>query len=851
MFKSRGCGTPSRTESYWPTATILPHGSWKSTSSESSSDHTLSLSHDEGDRLALELKNLKVLSQHTELTAPALQSFNLDLQSVVKLSLKEGSEGHAAGILNLFLSVGAIYKKLHSRADRVSYGHEMLDNLPNLQLPEDFFYLADLLISRRPTNYDIANVLHTIGLIIRYDGASALNQSIVKSIITLYNMLSDKNFLSHITVREISLSLDCMGSIALSGKLEGQTLDLGLFSLLETSRIIDTDTANAYIESVYFSVFALGFIASKNVSCNQIDSSIFDRLFDRIRYLETDKISSVISSLGHLAKANMLRGPLYTAWLNRWLSSVDVSRASPSLKDAAKIFYGLGQLYKARILAQPIDIDLIQKFFNYRHDAVISISDTSRIMHSLGLMAQAGALAKEFKVGNTFTTSLLSQICHLDEPQAVLGVSLTFCGLSTLAISGNLAEDVCLDHRSIDLCFSQLATADIEFSAKALSDLGFLAKFKKLSKSEEYDFQALFERLQETVSSQNLHRAFSGIKRLLKYEIKVAATFKASVLELLLNKLAAMVSTGKDIADIFDCLELMSEAQIINGKLHSDYFVGLLNCLLNIHHASLKDYSSIFYDLALLKLEGVLSNMIPVKIIDDLLRKLLNSLEDNDQSNRLLYSLGWLKQPGLIQGDLDQIILNDFYQWCNYRCDDEIAQCHVSQGILGAIYLGHCLSNTELKILGSFKSTPSKNQIKLCNKLNKRRIYAEPEVLLEGHFVDIYFEYNEKKYIVELDGPHHQQRIQQHKDQMRDGFLKSKGYELLRYPCKDKKSIAKIFEHITQTIGLPNSTNNAPTKTSGKRSRHYWNSSSLTYFSDSDEPPTIKVGRTTIGSGSR
>ncbi len=101
-----------------------------------------------------------------------------------------------------------------------------------------------------------------------------------------------------------------------------------------------------------------------------------------------------------------------------------------------------------------------------------------------------------------------------------------------------------------------------------------------------------------------------------------------------------------------------------------------------------------------------------------------------------------------------------------------------------------------------------------------------------------------------------QQRIQQHKDQMRDEFLKSKGYELLRYPCKDKKSIAKIFEQITQAIGLPNPICNASMKTLGKRRCDdggpvYGDSSSSTYFSDSDEPPTIKVGRTTIGFGSR
>lgn len=114
----------------------------------------------------------------------------------------------------------------------------------------------------------------------------------------------------------------------------------------------------------------------------------------------------------------------------------------------------------------------------------------------------------------------------------------------------------------------------------------------------------------------------------------------------------------------------------------------------------------------------------------------------------------------------------------------------------GLIYLGYELSAPQIALLKKQQPKPNQQQIQLKKELSDAfsLVLVSTEELIGAHFVDLYLEANNKKYVIELDGPQHYDGKGQlmPKDQMRDQWLKEQGYTVLRYRHSEPiKNIAK------------------------------------------------------------
>lgn len=127
----------------------------------------------------------------------------------------------------------------------------------------------------------------------------------------------------------------------------------------------------------------------------------------------------------------------------------------------------------------------------------------------------------------------------------------------------------------------------------------------------------------------------------------------------------------------------------------------------------------------------------------------------------------------------------------------------------GLVYLSYELSSQQIELLKTRQPTPNTQQVLLKEKLSERFFSVETEKLIGAHFVDLYLEVNDKKYVIELDGSQHYDDKGQlmPKDQMRDNFLKEKGYTVLRY-----LSSCSIEDITTEVENAVNNKTNAETQ---------------------------------------
>ena len=91
-------------------------------------------------------------------------------------------------------------------------------------------------------------------------------------------------------------------------------------------------------------------------------------------------------------------------------------------------------------------------------------------------------------------------------------------------------------------------------------------------------------------------------------------------------------------------------------------------------------------------------------------------------------------------------------------------------------------NSKNLKLAKNMRSNMTKEEVKLWEIIRAKRFYGlkfKRQVLIGEYIVD--FLCQEKKFIIELDGGHHNEMINKEHDEKRTIYLESQGYKVLRF----------------------------------------------------------------------
>lgn len=109
----------------------------------------------------------------------------------------------------------------------------------------------------------------------------------------------------------------------------------------------------------------------------------------------------------------------------------------------------------------------------------------------------------------------------------------------------------------------------------------------------------------------------------------------------------------------------------------------------------------------------------------------------------------------------------------------------------------------DTKIARKLRQQQTPQEVKVWARLRDRKFLGykfRRQVPLGSYVVDFYCA--EKKLVLEIDGGHHMQ--QQTQDQQRENFLRSQGYQILRFWNSEiEQNLEGVFERILQVLQTP------------------------------------------------